>query len=433
MLSIIYNYIFIPAAKLYVLIAKIFDEKLKDREDTCKALLQSEIKAKSAGKRIWFHAASMGEFEQAKPVIEILKKQNPAIEIIVSFYSPSGFNNQKNYPFADHILYMPIDSRRNAREFIDKIDPDLAVFVRYDLWHNHLACLKQNGIKSLLICATKPGSNLIDKVSIARNFYRANFNLISEIYTAGKNETAYFDGLNLSATVTSLADTRFDRIIEKVESASKAAILPINYYSEDDFVLVAGSTWPPDENVIIQSLGEITGSPVEEVKATGAGRLRIIFVPHEPTAGHIAILRREINNAILLSELGNRDPKSLREPQHIIVDCIGKLLSIYKYADAAYIGGAFGAGVHSTAEPAGYGIPLAAGPKMENSPDAANLKKNEALTIITCAMDLTKWLGAIIRNKDIRAGIGRKSKEYIYSHRGASQIVSERILEIIEG
>ncbi len=423
MLSIIYNYIFIPLAKLYIFIAKPFDEKLKDRENTCRRLLQIDIKPKSARKRIWFHAASMGEFEQAKPVIETLKKRNPAIEIIVSFYSPSGYNNQKKYRFADHILYLPLDSKQNAKRFIDKIDPDLAVFIRYDLWRNHLIELKQKKIKSLLICATKPGGKLAGKVSFIRNFHKTNYNLIDEIYTVNEDETAYFNQLNLSAAITTLADTRFDRIIKKVESASKVTILPDNYYNQEDFVLVAGSTWPPDENIIIESLGKINDS--------ASNRLRIIFVPHEPTAGHIAILSGKLNNAVLLSELGGGHLASA-ESKHIIVDSIGKLLSIYKYADAAYIGGGFGSGVHSTAEPAGYGIPLAAGPKMKNSPDAVNLKNNETLEIITCANDLTKWLGMIMRQEDKRIEAGNKSKEYIYSQRGASLKVYQRILEILQ-
>ena len=229
--SLLYNLIAIPALSLAVTIIKPFNRKLRERESKWEDIL-SDFKTKKVSEkkyRIWFHSASMGEFEQAKPIIEKLKKQNPELFIIVSFYSPSGYNNQKNYQFADAVLYMPFDSRSNAKYFINIIKPDLAVFIRYEIWRNHLDILHKNKIPVLLICATKPNIKYLYECFFLRPFTKSNYSFFKIIYTVSDEHTAFFKELKIDSEIKTLSDTRFDRIIENVEKICKMSFFPLHY------------------------------------------------------------------------------------------------------------------------------------------------------------------------------------------------------------
>jgi 3-deoxy-D-manno-octulosonic-acid transferase len=372
----------------------------------------------------------MGEFEQAKPVIEEIKKTNLEIQIIVTFYSPSGYINQINYKYADAVLYMPFDSYLNARSFINKISPDFAVFVRYDFWRNHLSILDKMSIPTFLICATKPNSLALTTYPFFKSFLSSTLCLFKGIYTVGEKHTQFFKQIGCSSVETT-TDTRFDRIISNVENAKLNTVLPKEIFEKGEFILVAGSTWEPDE--------EIISNAIERINTENRIKVRLIIVPHEPTETHLAYSKSELPNSLFLSEIldlisagkGTNDIKQFLGSKHIIVDSIGKLLKLYGNASCAYIGGAFGAGVHSVTEPAGYGIPLFTGINISSSPDAEKLFELGALQKVSNQNDLYEGLKEILENNEKTTRISRIAHDYVYNQSGSSNYISGVILKTI--
>ena len=352
----------------------------------------------------------MGEFEQAKPLIEEIKKISPGTEIIVSFFSPSGYENQKDYEFADHILYLPFDTYFRAKKFLDKVDPDIIVFVRYEFWRNHLSIAKSRNIKSYLVCAAKPNSGAF-YFPVLNGFFKNTINHFSKIFTVGKTHSDFFHKVGFKNEITTASDTRFDRIIEKVESDSS---LFINKDQFNKKVLILGSSWEPDEELVSKGMQDLKQN------------YSLIIVPHEPTEKHITLSKSYFPNSLLLSDI--EDGKVSFNGENIIVDSIGKLLSLYKLADLAYVGGAFGVGVHSVTEAAGYGLPIICGPHMINSPDAIHLKSIGALKTVKNAVDLNKFLNN--SSEESISEMGKKSKEYIYSNSGWSKKIAKELTSL---
>lgn len=381
-------------------------------------------------KVIWIHSASMGEFEQIKPVIEELKKNRDYLYIIASFFSPSGYNNQKDYPLVDKVCYMPIDTKENAERFISSINPDIAIFVRYEIWRNHLLELKKRNIPAILVNATMPSNNFYRNSTFTRYFLRDNLNLFELILTSGSRHTHYFDHLGLKTEIRTLTDTRFDRIIQKVEEYKVKEVFDYKIFAQNEIIIVAGSIWEQDEKILLPAIDKVR----KEIDAN----IKVIYVPHEPTEEHIDNLSTKIPTHALSSRIRecllDKGCKWVHEKllgKDIIVDEIGYLLGLYKYGHIAYIGGAFGEGVHSVAEPAGFGIPIISGPNLSKSTDAQLLNKNKALKIVKNQKELTDWLKFLILNTDFRKEYGRIAKEYVYNSAGSSKMVADRIINIL--
>jgi 3-deoxy-D-manno-octulosonic-acid transferase len=373
--------------------------------------------------RIWFHAASMGEFEQVKPIIEQIKLHAPTVQIVVSFFSPSGYEHQKNYELADVVVYLPLDSKQAAKRFLDYVQPSCAVFARYDLWQNMLFALKDRSVPTILVAATLNEQSPLLRFSAGRTYLRAVYNLLTSIYTAGESETVKFERLGITTPIITSADTRFDRIAAQVALAQKEGAqslgLSESFFAEDDVVLVLGSSWKPDEDCIIEAAHRLETSLQQ--------RLRLIVVPHEPTEAAIARLHKLLPNSKCFSDLQGNDTL-LAPPQHVIMDSVGKLLRLYALADAAYIGGGFGQGVHSVAEPAGYGIPLASGANIGRARDAIALQSKGALTLIRTPDDAYKWLSTMLQSSETREKQGLIAHHYIHAGLGWSENIARVIL-----
>lgn len=427
-LHFLYNYLFIPIGLVYIKIYKLFNKKLAERELFKNNIFNDykNLNISEDSQRIWFHAASMGEFEQAKPVIELMKKLKPEIKIFCSFFSPSGFNTQKNYEFADYIFYLPFDTKKNSKNLLNLIKPQAAVFVRYEIWHNYLQELKNRNIPTILINATIPSSRFIKNLPVLQEFTRLNFSSFSDIFTVGEIHSRYFRNLNIPSEILCHKDTRLDRIIENVEQAKLNPIIPKSIFASDEFVLVAGSTWEPDERLIIEA--------AKILKGNHNIIIRLILVPHEPTEKHIEKLKEILPESVLLSKIIDLTEDNMRivlDSRNIIVDSIGKLLRLYSSASAAYIGGAFGVGVHSLLEPAGYGIPLFSGYKVFNSPDSVSLLESKALVRVKKPEELAECIISIIRNSEIRKNAGDAALSHVISGKGASFAVAQKILEYL--
>ncbi len=423
-MSIIYNIILysllLPAKFFY----SIFNKKFKEREIVAK----SSYKTLSAlpnceAKRIWFHAASMGEFEQAKPVIELIKKMKPDYQIICSFFSPSGYLTQRNYPFADAVVYLPFDTKRNACQFLDAMQPDISVFVRYDAWWNYLSRLEKLNIPAILINATRPSDKFWKKTFVAQLYYKKIYSKFSDIFTVDSRQTNYFENLKLKYRIHTSSDTRFDRILEKVRAAESQKVIPQEIVS-DEFVLVAGSIWQTDFEVISEAVRNINRD--NKVKIT------VVYVPHEPEAAFLEYIEARLAESIRLSQLLERLEKNetVRLPSGgaIVVDSIGKLLKLYGNADFAFVGGGFGVGVHSLTEPAGYGVPLFCGSNCFNSPDAAGLLAEHALIITADTKEFETNLVELLNDIALRAKRGSQANEYVTSRSGSAQKIANFLL-----
>lgn len=417
-LIFIYNFILIPILKIYFMLNYKLNRN-KIISDFYKIIENNN----SNTKKIWFHSSSMGEFEQVKYIIELLKKELPQIKIICTFFSNSGYENQKNYKFADYISYLPIDTKDNAKKFIETLKPNLAVFVRYDLWLNFLINLKERNIPSLLINATYPKiykNKIIFK--LIKSYYIYTYSLISEIFAVNNESFNFFKNELSYENVYQSKDTRLDRIAEIVDQSKKHDILPNEIINSQTATLVAGSTWEKDIELLGKLLREINKDKF---------LLRAIIVPHKPEKDKIEQIENLIPNNIRLSHIENLDNNQLSKfkEHHLIVDKIGILLKLYKYADIAYVGCGFGDGVHSTAEPAGYGLPIITGPNINNSPDAIELHKIGALQIIKNEKELINWIDKLLSDNNLRTVIGEKSKRYMQENKGFSFKITKYIIE----
>jgi 3-deoxy-D-manno-octulosonic-acid transferase len=318
---------------------------------------QSFIKKNENRKVLWIHVASLGEFEQGRPLIELLKKKYPKqYQIVLSFFSPSGYELRKNYPLADLVTYLPLDTAANAHRFLDAIQPDIAIFVKYEFWFHHLKELKKRQIPTLLIAAVfRP-----DQI-----FFRWYGTFFKQLLTKDyfklifvQNEGSFTLLQNIGCTQILLAgDPRIDRVIE---IASTAKTFPlIQQFIGNDKALICGSTWEADENLIFNWF-QNTGSHLFK---------KLIIAPHEIGKSHIQQLQKRLPQKIICySQL--IDNQSIGDATILIIDNIGMLSALYRYGKLAYIGGGFGQGIHNILEPAAFGLPILFGTKYQKFVEA---------------------------------------------------------------
>lgn len=419
----IYKYIIINILYLIFKLYSYFNEKAYSRESAWQELLNN-VPEKS-GLRILVHAASMGEFEQAKPLIEEIKKLNPEIEIIASFFSPSGFENQKDYSQIDYSLYLPIDTEVNSVTFVKKVNPDIAIFVRYELWSNILSELKKSNCRNYLICATKPSSKYIYNNYFGKEYLNHCYNQFEMVFTVSDVDSKFIQTVNKSVSVVTSTDTRTDRILSVVTQARNNPILPQNIL--DNYItLIAGSSWEKDEEIISVSVNQINSVDF---------KIRVIYVPHVPNEKNILRISGYHSKTVLLSKLLKEletipkiNQTRILEKKHIIVDSIGSLLQLYGNSDIAYVGCGFGDGVHSVSEPAGYGLPIICGPNISSMPDAVRLFERQSLIIIKNSEELIRVLNNLINDDELRYKLGKQNQEYILDNSGSSKKIVEIIL-----
>ena len=389
-------------------IARALSPKFNERESAIEKQWTT-ISKNNETQSVWIHAASLGEFEQARPIIESIKKNHPQYQITLTFFSPSGYRIRKSYNGADRVLYLPLDILANTERFLDVIEPDIIMFVRYELWLNYLLSARKRAIPVYAVNATFPSSDIW---KYFRPILRSLLNLFSEIYTVGEEHTERFLALNPRLHVHTGSDTRIDRIYEQVQNMRQSPhlineIIPLQK-SEQDCIIVLGSSWQEDEQMFLEALPSLDE------------HVRLIIVPHEPEEHVLERLLNTVPDAVLLSDLSKHNAK------HIIVDSIGKLLAIYAIADAAYIGGGFGAGVHSCAEPAGYGIPLSCGPFIDRSPDAIALNTKGALEVVRTSSDAAHWMHAVAAGAMKHAG--EAAEQYIGQAQGMTSTIVKEIV-----
>jgi 3-deoxy-D-manno-octulosonic-acid transferase len=384
--------------------------------ETLFADLERQITSLAPGTRVWFHSSSMGEFEQAKPVIAELKRRYPGTRIVVSFFSPSGYEHSRKYRDADVITYLPFDTRRNARWFLDLVRPDAAVMVRYDIWPNHIWELHRRGIPVLIANATMR-SRTKRRLPLARSFHHSVYNDIDDILTVAPSDIEAFRHFSLDhPTIQAIGDTRYDQVASRSAEARKRHIIP-PAITAGKRVIVIGSSWPEDEAVIIPACLRLQ-SELPDVM--------VIVVPHEPTEEHIEGLERDFTGAapsIRFSGLNEYAGENI-----VIVDSVGILLVLYAHAHIAYVGGSFRQGIHNVLEAAVFGIPVLFGPRHRNSHEPIMLVECGGGFVVEDTQEAYRTLQNLLEDTVARMAAGERAAKFVQQHTGATA----RFLEHLE-
>ncbi len=387
--------------------ARLWLEGRKNWEESLKLKVES-LNLKNA---IWFHCASLGEFEQGRPVIENIKKENPQQKIVLTFFSPSGFEIQKNYPYADLVVYLPSDTPYNSKTFLSILKPKIAVFIKYEFWLNYLFELERNRIPAFLI------STVIKKHQPFFKWYggvfRKALNTYEAIYTQDVYSIELLNELNIKTGVLA-GDTRFDRVLQICSSPKK--IQEIEEFAKDSFVIVAGSSWEKDEEYLIESYILLKEKHPN---------LKLIIAPHEIDESNIDRLKNLLNKNQLPFHLFS---DGLTNCTHsiLVVNAIGFLSSIYQYGTVAFIGGGFTNGIHNILEPTVYGLPVLFGPNYKKFNEAFEVIDLNVGFVISNSTELTKQLAVFIEDDKMLSTTSRLAKIYVLNNSGATQkIVTE--------
>ncbi len=402
----LYNQIVFTAGFL-LKIAALFSPKMalfvKGRKDVFKTL---EEKIQPNDKSIWFHAASLGEYEQGLPVIEKIKEKFPSHKIIVTFFSPSGYEVRKNNTVADCTVYLPLDTQKNAKQFIELANPELVFFIKYEYWPNYLNELKKRNIKTYLISGILRENQAFFKWY--GGFYRKALNAFDFFFVQNESSKQLLQSLGHQNVLVS-GDTRFDRVSTILEKDNTLDF--IAEFKNNKTTVVIGSSWPKDEEIIAQYINQYSNENV-----------KFIIAPHNIKAEQIENLREQITKpTVLYSE---KEHQSLSNQQVFIIDTIGILTKIYSYADIAYVGGGFGnPGVHNILEPATFGIPIVIGPNYSHFAEATALVKLEGCVSIENNKDLLETLDYLIYKPEIRFQKGAICRQFVQQNKGATAII----------
>ena len=416
---IFYNLIFVPILYLILVIVSVFKKKIRTgisgRRRIFEDLILNQLTLDKSKIIIWFHSSSLGEFEQAKPIIEKLKKETN-VNIVVSFFSPSGYENSKKYPYADIITYIPFDSKWRAKRFIEIIAPSMAVFMRYDIWPNHIWTLRQKRIPILLVDATMK-RNSPRKFPLLRSFHKYLFDDFTKILTVSEEDAAGFRSFKCkNVQIKVVGDTRFDRVYSRSIASRESKIINKEILINKK-VLVAGSTWQQDEDVLIPSFLKIL--KFDE-------RALMIIAPHEPTILNLEKLENEFSGQASYLRLSNIN--NYKNEKIIIVDSIGILSILYSYANVAFVGGSFKINVHNVLEAAVYGIPVLFGPKIDNSQEAKNLLEAGGGILVNDKKIFYKTLRKLFSDETLMQVVGKKSFEFVNKNVGTTDRIIKEII-----
>lgn len=360
-------------------------------------------------KWLWFHASSLGEFEQGKPVIEKIKKEHPEFKILLSFYSPSGYEVKKDYKGADIICYLPFDTKHNVKKFLNYCNPDIAFFIKYEFWPNYLTELKKRKIPTYLISGIFRPDQLFFKPYAG--FYRNLLKNFTHFFIQNEESKELLASIGIK-NVTISGDTRFDRVIEIAEQSKELPVIEKFKNEDNRKIIIAGSSWPKDEEQFIPFFNNNKD-------------LKLILVPHEIHEKHLKSIEA------LLERPSIRYSKSTTENisnyDCIIIDCFGLLSSIYKYGDAAYIGGGFGVGIHNTLEAAVYGIPIFFGPNYHKFEEAKNLIKSGGGFCVNNEEEIDDYFKKILTNTKFTAEAGKKAENLVKENNGGTNLIFQKI------
>lgn len=395
---------------LGILIVSIFNKKgakwINGRKNTFK-----ELKSEKKGdeKIVWFHCASLGEFEQGRPVIELLKAKFPDYKILITFFSPSGYEIRKNYENADYVCYLPLDTPGNAKKFLNIVKPEFAVFIKYEFWFNFINQLKKKGIPVFYISAIfRPSQHFFKWYG---GWFSKMLDKISYFFVQNIESKELLNSIGISNVEIS-GDTRFDRVFEIAKQKKPFPL--IEKFKADSEIIIAGSTWPADEILIYDLLKQ----DFENIK--------FIIAPHLVDKAHIDSIIKNIDEKVL--KYSEATIENVNNYKILIIDSIGILNNLYQYTKIAYIGGGFGVSIHNIQEPATFANPVIFGPKEHtNFEEAKDLIKLSGAFCINNSKELIETVKKLLSDSDFYSKSSNTCKNYIDEKRGATEIIVNKI------
>ncbi len=405
----LYNLI-VQIADFLLKIATPFSPKIKLFVDGRKPIFQIlESKIKPNNKTIWFHAASLGEYEQGLPVIEKIKTKYPNHKIVLTFFSPSGYEVRKNNVVADVTVYLPLDTKKNAKDFLSLVHPEMAFFIKYEYWPNYLNELRKLRTPTYLISGVFRKNQMFFKCY--GGFYRKALDTFTYFFV--QNEGSKKLLLQLGKTNVAVSgDTRFDRVALILEKYNSLDF--ISEFKNDTLTFVAGSSWPKDESLLVDFINQTS----EKVK--------FIIAPHNIKSEQIQKLKNSISKKVVL--FSEKEGENLVDFDVFIIDTIGILTKIYSYADIAYVGGGFGnPGVHNILEPATFGVPIVIGPNYFHFAEATAIVNMGGCVSISNKNELFDAFSNLIHNDDIRNEKGYICSAFVQMNKGATEVIMRKI------
>jgi 3-deoxy-D-manno-octulosonic-acid transferase len=407
----IYNLI-IYIYQLGVVIYSLFNEKVRKMwlgERAAFKVLKEKVDPKA--KYVWFHAASLGEFEQGRPLMEQLRKDHPEYKILLTFFSPSGYEVRKNYEGADIICYLPLDTITNAQRFLRTIRPVMAFFIKYEFWYNYLHILKHRNVPVYSV------SSIFRPDQVFFKWYGRQYGRVLNCFTHFfvQNETSRELLAKIGITSVSIVgDTRFDRVLQ-IKDAAKQLPIVENFVSQNPNVFVAGSSWPPDEDIFIKYFN-------------AHPEWKLIIAPHVIGEDHLQQIEKKLEGRKVLrySAVANSHPSTLnsqlQDASVLLIDCFGLLSSIYHYGSVAYVGGGFGVGIHNLLEAAVWNVPVFFGPNNQKFQEAQALKQNGGQEIHDYA-EFEQLMNRFITEPSFLQAEGQKAGQYVKRLAGATDLV----------
>lgn len=412
------NILYDTSIGLYSLLLKAvspFNKKAKFWCDGRKNIIARLREAFKDEKRpvAWFHCASLGEFEQGRSVIERFKACNEDYALLVTFFSPSGYEVRKNYEGADYIFYLPADTMCNVRRFLDIVNPKMAIFIKYEFWVNYLSELRRRDIDTYIVSAIFRPTQLFFK-----NYggaYRKVLSSFNHIFVQNRESKALLDSIGLE-NVTVCGDTRFDRVYK---IASENPSMPLfERFAEGSKVFISGSSWEPDDEITLRLIDDFRD-------------IKFIIAPHEMSESKISKLVSAIvssgRSVVRYTQI--TDEQSAAACDVIILDTIGILSKVYRYCNYCYIGGGFGVGIHNTLEAATFGLPMIFGPNYLNFMEAVTLAQLKVATPIDNQKEAIAWLRKMSTNELLYSSTSKRCKEYVEENIGACDIIIEHIMQ----
>lgn len=389
-------------------IAALFNKKvrtmMRGHRDTWR-ILRRQI---GTSRYVWFHAASLGEFEQGRPLMERLRREHPERKILLTFFSPSGYEVRKNYAGADVICYLPFDTPFNAIKFVKMARPEAVYFIKYEFWRNYIDILHRNHVPVYSVSSIfRPGQIFFRWYG--RNYARV-LHRMTHLYVQDEASKQLLAGIGVNQ-VTVVGDTRFDRVID-IRNAAKPLPL-VERFAGCWRVLVVGSSWQPDEDIIISYFNTHPN-------------LRLVLAPHVVSEDHLRQIESKLQRPYV--RYSTATPKSVAEADCLIIDCYGLLSSIYRYATVAYVGGGFGVGIHNVPEAAVYGVPVIIGPNNKKFREAQALLANGGCREIHSAADFAAIMDRFLSDKDELSRAGQAADNYIKQNAGATAVIAKDTL-----
>lgn len=387
-------------------IIALFDKKIKLFVIGRKASFNKLSSVKNDPNVIWIHAASLGEFEQGRPIIEKLKSENPTYKIVLTFFSPSGYEIRKNYELADVVCYLPMDSKSNVRRFLQIVNPSLAIFIKYEFWPNYLHALKERNIPTILISGIFRKNQIFFKFYVG--FMRKSLKSFNHFFVQDEISKNLLKSIDIdSATIS--GDTRFDRVHEIFQQDNSLDF--ITAFKNNQYTVVAGSTWKEDEALL-----------VNYINTTSSEDEKFIIAPHNINAKEIELLKKSIQKKVVL--FSEREGKNLSEYDVFIADTIGILTKIYAAANVAYVGGGLTKnGVHNVLEPATFGVPIVIGPAYKKYKEVVDLVALNGCKVIVNQKEFSTIFTKLKSDKDNREQLGNINQNFIKEHIGATDTI----------